>query len=108
VKNELVISAYYPKQLPAEGEAAKPMTRLTPNFHDILVENVTAEGGDNAGVIVGLPESPVLNVVLRNVKLQAKNPLLVGYAEVSGESVKITADEGEGIVKQAGAKVNLQ
>ena len=108
VRYSIIISEYYPKQLPAEGEAPKPMTRLTPNFHDIYIENVTSENSENAGVIVGLPESPVLGVTLKNVKIEAKKPMLIGYAEVNGENVKVTVPEGEGITKQVGSKVNLK
>ena len=109
VKNAIIISEYYPKVLPAEGEgAAQPITRLTPHFHDIQLENVTATGSESAGAIVGLPESPVLGVVLRNVKIAARKPLIVGYAEVAGEGVVVTVPEGKGISEQVGAKINLK
>ena len=52
VKNALIISEYYPKVLPPDGDVAQPVTRLTPHFHDIVLENVTATGGANAGAIV--------------------------------------------------------
>jgi len=108
VKNALVISAYYPKMMPPEGEAPQPVTRLTPHFHDIVLENVTATGSKVAGVIAGLPEAPVTGVVLRNVKLGAQTGLTIGYAEVSGKGVTVEAVEGQGIVKLAGAKVSLR
>jgi polygalacturonase len=108
VKNAVIISEYYPKVLPPDGELAQPVTRLTPHFHDIVLENVTAINSENAGAIVGLPESPVLNVKLRNVKITAKKPLIVGYAEVTGEGGVVTASEGQGISQQAGAKINLK
>ena len=38
VKNALIISEYYPKVLPPDGEAAQPITRLTPHFHDITLD----------------------------------------------------------------------
>jgi len=108
VKNALVISEYYPKVLPPATEAAQPITRLTPRFHDIVLENVTATGSETAGAIVGLPESPVIGVVLRNVKISAKTGLTIAYAEVTGKNVTVQAETGEAIVKQAGAKVTLQ
>jgi polygalacturonase len=108
VKNALIISEYYPKVLPPEGEAAQPVTRLTPHFHDIVLENVMATGSGSAGAIVGLPESPVLGVVLRNVKIGAKTGLIIGYAEVSGSGVVVEAAEGQPINLQAGAKVTLR
>ena len=108
VKNALVISEYYPKILPPATEAAQPVTRLTPHFHDIVLENVTATGSTSAGAIVGLPESPVLGVVLRNVNLSAKTGLTIAYAEVTGEKVTVQAETGEAITKQVGAKVTLR
>jgi polygalacturonase len=108
VKNALIISEYYPKVLPPATEAAQPITRLTPRFHDIVLENVTATGSETAGAIVGLPEAPVIGVVLRNVKFSAKTGLTIAYAEVSGKNVTVQAETGEAITKQAGAKVTLQ
>jgi polygalacturonase len=108
VKNALVISEYYPKILPPDTESVQPVTRLTPHFHDIVLENVTATGSTMAGAIVGLPEAPISGVVLRNVKISAKTGLTIAYAEVTGKNVTVLAETGEAIVKQAGAKVTLQ
>jgi polygalacturonase len=107
VTNALVISEYYPKVLPPDSELPQPVTRLTPHFHDITIENVTATGSTSAGVIVGLPEAPIPGVVLRHVKISAQNGLTISYAEVSGEGVDITASEGQAITKLTGAKVLL-
>ena len=108
VKNALIISEYYPKVLPPEGDAAQPVTRLTPHFHDITLENVTAVDSVSAGAIVGLPEAPVLAVTLRNVKISAQHGLNVGYAEVSGTGVVVTAAENPSIIQAAGAKLDLR
>ncbi len=109
VKNPLVISEYYPKILPPAGSVAPaPVTRLTPRFHDIVLVDVTATGGANAGAIIGLPESPVENVVLKNVNLSGKTGLSIGYATVVGKNVKIEAAEGEPILKLAGANLILK
>ena len=108
VKNALVISEYYPKILPPDTETAQPVTRLTPRFHNIVLENVTATGSTMAGAIVGLPESPISGVVLRNVKISAKTGLTIAYAEVTGKHVTVQAETGEAITKQAGAKVTLR
>jgi len=88
--------------------APQPVTRLTPHFHNIVLENVTATGGEMAGAIVGLPEAPVDDVVLRNVTLSGKTGLSIGYANVVLEKVKVTADQGDAILKTAGANVTLK
>jgi polygalacturonase len=107
VRNALIISEYYPKVLPPATETAQPITRLTPHFHDIVLENVTAVGSDSAGAIVGLPEAPITGVVLRNVKISAKTGMTIAYADVSGERVTVQAETGEALMKQTGAKVVL-
>ncbi|HEX8713722.1 MAG TPA: glycoside hydrolase family 28 protein [Terracidiphilus sp.] len=108
VKNAIVISEYYPRIAPEGGVEAAPVGRLTPHFSDITIENVTATGSNSAGAIYGLPESPVKNVILRNVKISAQKGLTIGYADVTGEGVTVTAAEGEGITKLAGANVTLK
>jgi len=108
VKNALVISEYYPKMLPPESEPPQPVTRLTPHFHDITIENLTAIGSDSAGVIAGLPEAPIAGVVLRHVKIAARSGMSISFAEVSGDGVEVRAVEGQAITKLAGAKVSLR
>jgi polygalacturonase len=107
VKNAVIISEYYPKVLPPDTESPQPVTRLTPHFHDITIENLTATDITSAGVIAGLPESPIPGVILRNVKISAQTGLTIGFAEVSGESVAVQVSAGLPITKLAGAKVSL-
>jgi len=109
VANPLVISEYYPHILPPPGTVvtAEPVTRLTPHFHDITIENLTATGAKMAGAIVGLPEAPVDHIVLKNVKLSGATGLTVGYANVTGSNVKVHADNGDAIIKTAGANVDF-
>jgi polygalacturonase len=105
VKNAVIVSEYYPKVLPPEGDTAQPVTRLTPHFHDIVIENVTATGIENAGAIVGLPESPVKNIVLKNVKISAQKGMTIGFADVAADGLTVDAADGKGIVVVEGGKV---
>jgi polygalacturonase len=105
VKNPLVISEYYPHILPEGAVTAEPVTRLTPHFHDISFENVTATGAKMAGAIVGLPEAPVDGIVLKNVKLAGETGLTIGYANVSATNLTVQAAQGEGIIKTAGGNL---
>jgi len=107
VKNAIIISEYYPKVLPPAGEAPQPIGRLTPHFHDIVLENITASGSRNAGVIAGLPESPVEDVVLKNVSIQARTGLSIGYANVTATHLQVSVTEGAPIDKLPGAHVTL-
>jgi polygalacturonase len=105
VKNALIISEYYPKVLPPDPDPAQPVTRLTPRFHDITLENVTATDVVSAGAIAGLPEAPVRNVILKNVRIEAQHGLAISNADVTGEKVTVQASDGTGIIKAGGGNV---
>jgi polygalacturonase len=108
VKNALIISEYYPAVLPPALADAMPVTRLTPHFHDIRLENVTATGSAMGAAIVGLPEAPIAGVVLKNVRISAEKGATIGYAEVSGEQVVFESAEGPPVTELTGAKVTLR
>jgi polygalacturonase len=94
VKTAILITEYYPHEAP-EGEVpAEPVGRLTPKFHGISIENVTATNSGSAGTIVGLPESPV-SLTMKNVHLAGKTGLTIAYATVSMEGVTVSAQTGE-------------
>ncbi len=84
------------------------MTRLTPHFHAITLENVTATGSDTAAAIVGLPEAPITGLTLRNVKISARKGATIGYADVTGEGFVVQAETGDAITKLTGAQVTLR
>ncbi len=97
VKIAIYITEFYASRDP-EGEVpAEPVTRLTPKFHDITIENVTATGSGVAASIVGLPESPVLGLTLKNVHLEGKTGMSIAYAKVTMDNVTVKADTGEAI-----------
>jgi polygalacturonase len=105
VRTSILISEYYPKAMPEGEVASAAVTRLTPHFHDIHIENVKSVNSDWAGVIVGLPESPVVDITLKNVNIQAKKGFQVGYANVNLENVTITSADGTPITKGAAATI---
>jgi polygalacturonase len=95
VNTPILISEFYPK-IPDSIEAA-PVTRLTPHFHDISIENLTATGAREGAVIVGLPESPIRGLRLHNVSISAKKGARIAYAEVESDHLSVKADQGNGI-----------
>jgi polygalacturonase len=105
VKTSILISEYYPKALPEGEVAAEPVQRLTPFFHDITIENVKSVNSAWAGVVIGLPESPVKNVVMKNVDIEAKKGMTIAYATVTADNVKVKAAEGESITVAPNAKL---
>jgi len=94
--------------MPPNGIKSAPITRLTPHFSNIVLQNITATDSRNAGAIVGLPESPVKDAVLDNVKISAQKGMAIGYANVSGQNVEVKAANGRAITKLAGAMVSFK
>ena len=97
VKNPILITEYYPRAGTLAEVPAMPVTRLTPMFHGITIENVTATNSGNSGSIVGLPESPVLNLTLKNVHISGKTGMLIAYAKVTTDDLTVKADTGDAL-----------
>jgi len=93
VKTSILISEYYPKVMPTGPVPAEPVQRLTPHFHDIRIENVKSVNSPWAGVIVGLPESHVTDIVLKNVNIQATKGLQIGYADVTTDGLMVSTTD---------------
>jgi polygalacturonase len=106
VTTPILISEFYPK-IPASIDDA-PVTRLTPHFHDITIENLTATGAREAAVIVGLPESPILNLRLANVHISAQTGARIRYAEIQSKGFSVTAAKGKGIEIGQGVRGDLR
>jgi len=82
--------AKYPKDDPAQ-----PMTETTPIIRNIRISNVTAASTKDAGLIVGLPESVVSNVVLENVRITAETGLTMANAKgIQLKNVQVSVKEG--------------
>ena len=80
----------YPKNDPAQL-----VTETTPIFRNIHISNVTATSTQDAGFIVGLPESLVSNVVLENVHITAGTGLTIANAKgIQLKNVEVSVKEG--------------
>jgi len=97
VKTAILVTEYYPHAAPQAEVAPEPVRRLTPKFHDITLENVIARNSGSAGYIVGLPESPVLDMKLKNVHLEGHTGLSIAYASLTLDDVTVKADTGADI-----------
>ncbi len=93
-KASISISEYYPQVMPSGPVEAKPVGPLTPHFHNIRIENVKGVNSAWAGAIVGLPESHVDDIVLKNVNIQATKGLQIGYADVTTDGLVISTTDG--------------
>jgi polygalacturonase len=67
-----------------------------PIFRNIHINNLTATCPKAAGLILGLPESCISNVVLENVKITAAKPFAISNAKsVQLKNVFVTVPKGE-------------
>jgi polygalacturonase len=105
VKTAILITEYYPSAPPAGEVPSVPVGRLTPKFHGITIENVTAKNSGSAGYIVGLPESPVTDLTLKNVHLEGKTGFSIAYSNITTEDFTVKAETGEAIKIAPTAKV---
>jgi hypothetical protein len=65
-------------------------------FRNICVSNLTATCQKSAGIIIGLPESPISNVVLQNIKIQAATTglLIRNVKGIRFENVNVVNGQG--------------
>lgn len=87
VATPILLTEYYAR-IP-ETDVAAEVSKLTPRFHDITIENLTATGAKSAGTIVGVPESPIHKVKLKNIHISAQTGLLIRNAEVESKDLVI-------------------
>jgi polygalacturonase len=99
VKRPIDISCYYPK-IPT-NDSPQPISSRTPTYRDIHIENLSGDCPDSAGLIVGLPESPVRGVTMTNVHLKTRTGLLVKNTEkMDLKDVHFDVREGAPIVTE--------
>ena len=104
VGEAIVISEYYPKI--AQHDTPHPLTRLTPHFHDIHIANLKATGVKDAGVIVGLPESPIATIDFNNVHIRAQKGMTISNAVVTAHDFSVQAAQGEPVTLLENAKLH--
>ncbi len=101
VEVAIQITSYYPnKTTPKPGVAdVAPEERnpRTPAWRNIRIRNVSSTGGTKtAGIIIGLPEEPVADIAMENVRIEAPTGLrLVAARGITLRNVEIQAAKGE-------------
>jgi len=70
-------------------------TRI-PAIHNILLDHLTIEGSRHAGIIHGLPDSPITNITLSDITLQAETDLDVKNAD-NPSYIRVTRDIRAGV-----------
>jgi hypothetical protein len=87
---------------------ARQITSRTPIYRDITFSNITAtvQPGRRAGLLWGLPEMPITNVLLQKVNITADRPF--GVYEAQGVRLvdcKITTPEGLNKLSSTNAQI---
>jgi polygalacturonase len=106
VGTAVLVTEYYPR-IP-EHDTAQPETRLTPHFHDILIENLTATGAKQTGIIAGLPESPITTITLNNVHISGEKSFRITNATVAAHDFTVQAQEQPSVMVGENAKIDKQ
>jgi polygalacturonase len=89
---------------------ARQIAERTPIYRDIVSNNITAtaQSGRRAGLIWGLPEAPITNVLLQRVNITADLPLGVYWARgVRLVDSKITTPGGVNQLLCTNAQVTI-
>jgi len=101
VKRPIYIIDWYPERnAPQDPATERPeaVTPATPLIRHIVIRNMSATNCPTAGVIRGLPEAPIRDVLLTNVHISAQTGLLLYYAtDVKSADSSIHAEEGRDV-----------
>ena len=78
VKNPIFISSYYPKEPKRpEDDAPQAVGSLTPVWRNIQIENATIMDSKNSIILWGIPEMPIQDIMLKDVKVSAENGMAI-------------------------------
>jgi polygalacturonase len=87
-------------KLPTE-DAARAVQPGTPIYRNIRVRNVDATCAKAAGVMLGLPESPIENVLFENVRISSQTGLTVRNArQIEFKDSTLQARQGKTLLLQ--------
>jgi hypothetical protein len=88
--------------------SAAPVTRLTPVFDGIHIENLKVTGAKVALDIEGLPEAPIKNLVLDNVQIEAAKAGRIFYAQAQSRGLKVVPQDGQPLTVGTGVSGSLK
>jgi len=112
VKNPVYITSYYPS-MPSSpsSDSAQAVTATTPRWQHILLKNITATGSTNAGILWGLPEQSIMDVVFDNVKISATTGMeayfVSGLVFKNGSSLTVTSGNAVTTYSASVSGINL-
>jgi polygalacturonase len=109
VRNAIYFTEYYPDIPMAGTDTAAVVTFTTPSVHDVTISNITAVNSRSAGVLIGVPESPIHDITLENVNIQAQSGLTVRNSNgihFTSSSITVTGATATPLVMQENAVVD--
>ena len=74
------MDAFSSTWLPEQFRSPAPPDKATPTFRNIVVRNLKANNCSGAGSLVGLRESPLRDITLENVEINADNTFVIRNA----------------------------
>ena len=98
-----ITSWYDSEPYPASSQTATTVTSTTPIWKNITFKNITVTNATYGGIIYGLPEAYVKNIVFDNVKISATSKGLVadfidGLQFINCSSITIPGGKGNAIM----------
>src|SRR5438876_12042635 len=92
----ITINLFYFDKAGQQERKSKPVSPATPIVRGVNISNVTVAGAKTAGEIIGLPEMPIENVLLDQVRINANTGMIVQDAKnVQMRNVEINPQKGE-------------
>lgn len=110
VEIAIQITSYYPNRTTPKPGVTDPAPAerdpRTPAWRNISIRNVRSEGGTkSAGIIIGLTEEPVRDIVMENVFIEAPVGLRLANAKgITLRNVEIKAANGDPWLLEASAE----
>ena len=104
VETPIEITNYYTGMV--KDDPGQPVSEHTPKFHDITIENLTATGAKRAATIMGLPESPIKNLILKNVNIAAATGMVIQNAQITESGLIVTPASGDPATRGVGVTIN--
>jgi polygalacturonase len=92
----ITLNLFYFDKAGQQERKSKAVTSTTPIIRGVRINDVQVDGAKTAGDIVGLPEMPIDNVMLENVRVNSTAGMIVQDAtKVSLRKVLINSQKGE-------------
>lgn len=99
-------NGYHPDWKIPANDTAQKVGPHTPQFRNFSIAHLTATGSDRAGIIVGLPESPITGMTLKDVEIHARTGLTIRNASVHADGLSVVTEQGQPILEQQGAQLS--